>query len=392
MRKLSQIFLLHGAAIVSLSLPISAQGEEKEGSWLDNVTGNVAVDAFYMVDWNLPEDPSATGNVPHRAFDFAHGFGLAFGILDLAYEGENFGATLNLRFGQGANRLLTGAGGDPVFQTLKQAYLTWSPSDTLTFDVGQFDTIYGAEVADSWQNLNYTRGALYYLMQPFYHTGLRVGVQASEQIGLTFLLVNGTNLNIDNNQSPHVGVQLSLSPSDKFFAALGYYTGAASSGFGFGAGENAPVTNIDDSFEQFFDLVINASLGPVSVVGNADLYISSPDAIALDKTEADTSIYWGASLALGVPLSETVGAAVRGEVLNDPDRFFGTPYDTLVTGTVTLDYKPIDHVIIRLDNRVEYANADTFFGESVIYTEDPPNPNSDIWFASTLGLVVTAAP
>lgn len=341
--------------------------EAGEGSWLDNFSANLAVDGFYMADWNAPANPQAAMNVPHRAFDFTQGFALAFGIVDVAYETENFGATINLRFGKGADLLIGQS--DPYFSILKQAYATWKPTDSITLDLGQFDTIYGAEVADSWQNLNYTRGALYFLMQPFYHTGLRVGVQASDTVGLTFLVVNGTNPNnLDNNQSPHLGAQISLSPSDELFLALGYYVGAGSSGFGGGD----PLS--DDNFEHFIDLVINATLGPITLVGNVDFY-ALPDA---DAT------YGGASLAAGLALTDEFGLALRGEYLIDPDLFISGAYKGLGTLTFTVDYRPIKNVIIRLDNKLEIASRDIYAAG----TSDVQNT----WFASTLGLVVATNP
>src|SRR5690606_1388132 len=98
-----------------------------------------------------------------------------------------------------------------------------SPTEELTLDFGQFGTIFGAEVAESWQNLNYTRGALYYAMQPFWHTGLRVRYQASEMVGFNAMVVNGTNQAFvpDNNQ-PAVAGQLTLAPVDGLSLALGY--------------------------------------------------------------------------------------------------------------------------------------------------------------------------
>ena len=54
--------------------------------------------------------------------------------------------------------------------------------DGLTIDVGLFDTIYGAEVADSWVNFNYTRSPLNYLMQPFYHLGVRATYEVSDRL------------------------------------------------------------------------------------------------------------------------------------------------------------------------------------------------------------------
>ena len=344
--------------------PASREGR----SFWDDFSGNAAVDMFYLADWNAPSDPTATGSLPHRAFDFTGGFALAFAALDINYEGDDVGVTLNLRYGEGANRLI-GNADNPVFATLKQAFATWRPREDLTLDVGQFDTIYGAEVADSWQNLNYTRGALYYLMQPFYHTGLRVGYEASETVGLTFLVVNGTNNQVDFNQSPHLGAQLSLAPSDAFSTALGYYTGAGSSGFGGGR------PSYDGDWEHFFDWVVNSSIGMVNLVGNADLYVGGDDG---------TDLYWGASLAAGLDVTDQFNPALRFEFLHDPDRFISGAYDYLTTTTLTLDYQPMPHLIIRLDNRFEYAESKVFAASE--------GKMWDTWFSSVLGFVVTAAP
>ncbi len=353
--------------------PPAVEEEEEEPTVWDSLSANVFADAFYMADWNRPSDPTAASSVPHRAFDSSHGFQLAFAGLDVAYEGEQVGATINLRFGDGARRLI--GNDEPVFSVLKQGYLTWSPTEQLSFDLGQFDTIYGAEVADSWQNLNYTRGALYYLMQPFYHTGLRAGYQVNDTVSLTGLIVNGTNNPIDNNQSPHVGLQVGLTPSDDLGFWLGYYGGAGSSGFG-GNPERS-----DDEWEHFFDAVLNVTAGDLTFVGNADFYLSGPD------TGEGPSFYWGASAALGYALTEMFGVAGRVEFLHDPtERAPGTPfisgaYDWLATGTVTLDFKPIENLIIRLDNRIEFAEADVFADKDGV---------TDIWFATTLGAVVKA--
>lgn len=342
---------------VALTTVVAQTDEVPSSDTMDGVSAMMAADAFYMFDWLQPDPPDATAGVPHRAFDFTNGFALAFAALDLAYEGEQVGATINFRFGGGANRLI----GQPLaeYATLKQAYATWKPTPKLTLDLGQFDTIYGAEVANSWENLNYTRGALYFLMQPFYHTGLRVGYSVNDMFSLTFLVVNGTNNNVDNNDAPHVGVQVGITPSENFFVALGYYGGSGSSGFGAGGDP-----------EHFIDVVVNATLGSMTLVGNFDFYMD----------QNSESSYYGASLAAGFDLTETFDAAVRVEYLADPDLFISGAYESLITGTVTLDYQPVDHVIIRLDNRFESASDPVFPGSDGI---------EDAWFATTLGLVVT---
>jgi hypothetical protein len=346
---------------------------EAEPSIWDRMSLNVFGDAYYMVDWNRPDSRTAPQDVGHRAFDSQAGFGLAFGGLDFRYAGEQFGVTLDLRFGPGASRLLGNS--DPVFSVLKQAYVSYTPSEMLSFDLGQFDTIYGAEVADSWRNLNYTRGALYYLMQPFYHTGLRAKLTLSDRVGLTAMLVNGTNNPVNGALAPHVGLQASVAPSDGTFLAIGWYGGPGSQGFG---DDTDPTTS--DDWEQFFDVVFTANAGILSFVGNVDAYVSGPDS----GVNEGRSVYWGASAALGVRPVEQFGVAVRAELLQDPDVFIGNT-EWLGTGTLTLDYRPIPNVVLRLDNRVEVADSRIFTGS------DGP-ADSKTWFATTLGVVVTSSP
>ncbi len=77
--------------------------------------------------------------------------------------------------------------------------------------------------------------------------------------------------------------------------------------------------------------------------------------------------------------------AVRGELLHDPDQYIGDGWDTLSTGTLTLDVRPIDNVIIRLDNRVEHANT-------AVFTSGGDLASEKTWFSSVLGVVVTSDP
>ncbi|MFN3202623.1 MAG: outer membrane beta-barrel protein [Bradymonadia bacterium] len=333
-----------------------------------------------MFDWNQPNDPQAASQVGHRAFDYANGFGTAFGGFDTSYTTKDERATvhLDLRFGEGAARLI-GQNGNDTWAVLNQAYVTLVPyeSKKLSLDFGQFNTIYGAEVANSWENLNYTRGALYYLMQPFYHTGIRANYAASDSFGLTFMVVNGTNNPIDNNQTPHVGVQASFALSDAISAVVGYYGGAGSSGFG-----NTDEPSSEDDFEHFVDVVINAAFGKVSVVGNFDLYISGDESGRNQETgELQSSTYWGASLAVGYQATDKVGIAVRGELLKDDDLYIGNTTQ-LTTGTFTLDYRAVDHVIIRLDQRFESADDEIFVGKD--------GDMEKTWMSTTIGVVVTS--
>lgn len=139
-----------------------------------------------------------------------------------------FDPPVGLRFGCGAAQL---SALDPI----KQGFASWMPHRKLTLDFGWFDTIYGAEVADEWQNPTFTRGALYFLQQPFNHLGLRISATFTERVALKLLVVNEevgvgrtSGSSIDQTATPAFGARLDLLPIDAVKIELGYLIGQGS--------------------------------------------------------------------------------------------------------------------------------------------------------------------
>ena len=161
------------------------------------------VDANYAISTSHRDSPS----VPHRAFaangadgTTSNGFSLEWMGLDASYDGGEVGATASLRFGDGVPTYF-GNRSDSGIANLTQAYVTWVPHERITLNLGQFTTIYGAEVAESFRNLNYTRGGLYYMMQPAWHTGLKGGFAITDGFGINALVVNGVNSTFDEDDA-----------------------------------------------------------------------------------------------------------------------------------------------------------------------------------------------
>lgn len=302
------------------------------------------------------------GSSPNRTTE--NGFSLNMIGLDLAYSGKQFGATTSLRFGPSVPDYYGGDVSDLGLDSITQAYVTWLPSEKLTLDFGMFGTIYGAEVAESWVNLNYTRGALYYAMQPFWHTGLRASLALSDTVSLRGLLVNDANqVSLDPAGDLQAGLQLAVATDE-----LGFYLGTLQT-----LGEQ------NAFIDRFFDVVFTYGTGDFSLVFNGDLNISDAPGELFGGP-----VFYGLSLAAGYSFSPMFGVAGRVEFLD-----FNTDADNneLITGTLTLDVKPIkdvDNVVLRWDNRIEATT-----GAGVGLTDGGGGP-TDLWFASTLGLAVHA--
>jgi hypothetical protein len=392
--------LLSGAIGLGLSGIAQAQDAEEAAAaaepaapaWYDNVTLGVFVDSYVALrsDNNEAHDANAgAGNVNlagafgHDAYVMGDGFGLAFAGGDLAYSGEEFGATISLRFGPGVNRFYAADMGVFGIDNITQAFVTWKPGMVkgLTLDLGQFGTPFGAEVAESWRNQNYSRGALYYAMQPFWHTGLKANYAINDMFGVTALVVNGVNSAFEGNKSPSLGIQALVTPIDELFIAAGYLTPLHPR-------DGDEETAVTANFENFFDLVATLTLGDFKLVANADVNVYRP-AGADDKEN-----WWGVSLAPGYAITNWFGVAARVEYLSDSANsqllnpgWGADPDDpaTLTTLTGTLDFKPVPNssaLVLRPEVRYEMAGDDGFL--------DGDNEATDKFWSVHLGAVVTS--
>lgn len=304
--------------------------------------------------------PMVTTAPSHRAYNRYNGFGLSFLGADIVYDTEKFGATASLRFGPSVPIFYLADKGITGIDNITQAYVTYKPTSALAVDFGQFSTIYGAEVAESWKNLNYTRGGLYYAMQPFWHTGVRAKYSISDELSLTAMVVNGVNNEVDGGKErPSVGLQGAFA-HDNLAVLVGYL------------GSLDP--DADYPFDHFVDVVATAGFGPASVVFNADYAKDS------------LGDFYGASLAGRLGLTDELGIAARLEYLADPDGIVWLAGDNnVITATGTLEYKPdaSGKLIFRWDNRFEKSKENIF--------TDRDGAGTDTWFQSVLGVVVTSS-
>lgn len=325
------------------------QTEESSAAWYDSLHLLAFADAYARVGWNFPKPQTATG--PNRGYDFSNGFSFSWVGLDVAYDPGPVGGTIQLRFGPSVPRLLGGDSQAFSFDNVKQAFLSWRPVDKLQFDFGQFDTIYGIEVADSQYNMNYTRGTLYFVGQPFYHAGLRAKYTFSDMFSLTGLVVNGWNNTLDNNIPKTFGLQLGYDLGDVVHAALGYIAGPEQADID---DTGAEIPGANERWRHFVDFLINVHVNPqLSLDLNVD--------VGTEDVGSEYNTWWGVMAAGRYAFIDEFAVALRGEYFDDRDaHLLGIDDLSIVTGTLTLDFQPSEHLIIRLDNRVDWASEDIY--------------------------------
>jgi Putative beta-barrel porin-2, OmpL-like. bbp2 len=366
-------------------------------------------DGYAGVNYNFPKPQ--TGQNHFRAFDVTNGFALAWVGLDASYDPAPVGGTVSLRFGPQAT-IYGGSNADAGLANVKQAFASWRPVKPLTLDFGKFDTLYGAEVADSQGNYDYTRGVLYWLGQPLFHTGLRATLALSDELALKAIAVNGWNNSLDNNAGKSFGVQLVYS-GKVVSASLGWLGGpeqddtrdvacAADTVFDPATDACAPspgapasdhLLDVPDAdalkaWRHLVDLVVSANVTErLSVLFNADYGAQgtlTPQATGYATTRQS---WYGAMLAARYQLDPVWAVAGRGEYYRDVNGLTsGVPGLALATATLTLEAKPSPHLLLRLDNRadfaVEAASSKDVFAKGV-------RGSSSRQVTTTLGVVVT---
>src|SRR5258708_30516621 len=98
-------------------------------------------------------------------------------------------------------------GGLGFTQYLKEDYFSYlAPVGSgLQVDVGKFVTPMGAEVIESKDNWNYSRGLLFSYAIPYYHFGVRAKYTFNPKYNVTGFIVNGWNNVVDNNTGKTYG-------------------------------------------------------------------------------------------------------------------------------------------------------------------------------------------
>lgn len=342
-------------------------GTADEGhDWLDDLSIRVFVDAYLASHWTLQSgfqgDHSA--QLPQRVYDIQGGPAVSLMALDISYAPQPIGATLGIRFGTGEPRWLGNFSGLPQgLQFLQQAFVSWRPISQFQIDFGEFTTPYGAELAETWQNVTYTLGSLFQLVQPFYHGGFRAVWQPESWISITALAVNGYNNLVDNNDGKTGGLQVTLN-FEPVLLTFGYLGGP----------EQAPgVGGTDGRMRHLVDAVLNLQLDQLRIVLNGDYRMEDqggtwstlfnptpliPDHVVMPGSPQYQTL-WGVSLGANYRIVPEFGIGARVEYVGQPDIDVRLGRD-LVTGTFTLDWLPIQHLVIRLDNRIDWLSAPLF--------------------------------
>jgi Putative beta-barrel porin-2, OmpL-like. bbp2 len=329
-----------------------------------------AVDVYADANFNGPVDHAnwfpGVGTTAKRADEAS----VNLASIELVKAPEPVGFHLWLGAGTGADVVHAGefvgpAAGPEVWRYVQQASVSARiPVGTgLLIEGGIYPSHIGFEGFASQGNWNYTRTWMGEF-SPYYQTGLKVSYAFDEAWSVQVHLINGWQRIGDNNDGKAIGTQVAwkAGPSTLTFNTF-----------------LGPELDNDNSHWRFFgDLVWKLSLDPATQLA---LCLDA----GLQQLPATSAATWhGGTVFLRRQLSPRWATTLRAEYYRDSDGFISGVAQTLVEGTLTVEFRPWEILILKLEGRYDHSTAPVFNSGTVLADGIPNRVQSQ-------GLIVLGA-
>lgn len=316
------------------------------------VTG--VVDGYYSYNTNQV-DMFTQG----RAFDVRHN-SLSLQMARLGLTKANslespLGFQLDIGLGETVDRIISvsDAQRNEATKHILQAYVSYvAPiGKGLTLDFGKMYTPVGAEVIDTANNFNYSRGWLF-AFGPYYHMGLRAKYAVNDKVAVSGFLFDGWDNMFENNQSrvagKTAGIQLSLNPTKRFALTQTYL-----------AGPEAPLANVPDissrdNWRHIADTVATYLVNDkLSLMGN---FVTGSDG----DNSGNRGSWTGAAGYLRYAFNDRFAFSPRFEIFHDEKGLRTGTAQTVKGLTLTQEMKLASQLVTRFEYRRDVSNRDFF--------------------------------
>jgi len=335
-----------GAAATASAKPGGAKSQD-EGflEFFRKVEVSGFVDGYYSYNFNKP---AGRANVL-RNFDTRNNQ-FALNMAEIVFEkrpdpsNSRLGFRLDLDFGPATDLVhASEPGGREVYKVIQQAYGSYlAPLGSgLQVDFGKFVTMHGAEVIETKDNWNYSRGLLFAWAIPYYHAGLRANYAFNDKVKVMGMVVNGWNNVEENNGGKTYGVMLGLNPTPKLAIIQNYMTGPEQGGD-------------DDHYRHLSDTTVTYTFNSkVAVMANYDY--------GFDRPTSGGKVHWqGVAAYLRYVPARKWAISPRFEWFDDHDGYSTGVAQTLKEITLTGEYRLAPGLLTRLEFRRDWSDQPFF--------------------------------
>jgi hypothetical protein len=303
------------------------------------------VDGYYSYNFNKPAGrTNALRNFDVRNNEFA--LNLAEIVIEKKPDPLNsrLGFRIDLDYGRATDMVhASEPGGAETYKVIQQAYGSYlAPVGSgLQFDLGKFVTPHGAEVIETKDNWNYSRGLLFSWAIPYYHMGLRARYSFNSKVTVMGMAVNGWNNVEDNNAGKTFGLMVGWTPTSKLSIMQNFMTGP----------EQA---NDDEHHRNLSDTTVMYSFNrEVAVMANYDY--------GFDRLTSGESVHWqGVALYLKYSPTRKWAFIPRYEWFDDHDGFSTGVRQAVKEFTMTSEYRFKPGLITRFEVRHDWSDQPFF--------------------------------
>jgi hypothetical protein len=293
----------------------------------------------------------------------------------------NLGNALPIRCGLPGVAGFAAIGDNTSQYYVNQAYVQYlAPitSNGILIKAGKWNTLVGAETANTTANFNITRGNVYTMLQPIDH----VGVLASTEFGETGISATIGVMNDDTNGFFGTGADPDRNEAKSLVAQLGWSgeTLAATSTVLWGPS----LVFSDKHASGLWDLVVTWDPNEkISAWVNLDY--------SWNKAVGNNTHAWGIATAGRYAVTERMGISGRFEYVNDEDGHSGWintgPGPLVVDASIysitgTFDYALTSNLMVRAevryDNITKDANDNEFFDKGGDFRPDQTTAGAEI--------------
>ena len=315
-----------------------------------------SADAYYRYNFHNAKDSGLTNN--YTSFtNSQNSFELGMASVKADYAIGKVDGVVDLGFGRRAEEFSYNDEG--AMSAIKQAYLSFAPSDKVKFTMGKWATHVGYELLDAYLNRNYSMDYMF-SYGPFFHTGIKIDVSATKNFGFMAGIANPSDMTTASFAKKSFLGQVHLVTSDSKVNAYVNYVGGK---------------DMSDAVNNQFDAVVTATVSSKFSIG----YNGSVKSVKADGKSSSDS-WWGSALYLNFDTTSVVGITARGEYFSDKDAVagFGT---NIFDATLSLNIH-IDNLTIIPEFRLDSAKDPIFYKN-----EDSPGAPS----AKSTGTFILAA-
>ncbi len=242
------------------------------------------------------------------------------------------------------------------FSYVEQAFVTYvAPAGRgLAVDIGKFGTPVGFEENETPTNWNYTRGLLFTLAEPTYHSGARATYPLTDDLALSAFWLNGWNTNVLEGTTMRSYAAAASWNATKKLELSGTYAGGL---------ERAPRRLSDPTLtfrHVFAGTAVFALLSQLRFATTLDYGHDERDGGAT---------WWGVGGYVRAEPREWLAATLRGEAFADPQAFMTGTRQRIAGATATVEVRGETRKVF-LIGRVELRRdqSDT----RVFATQSPP--------------------